>query len=83
MAALMKVREWSEIMEVPWWKTFIRRFCRNSPKRTKKFGYDPLSYSLNFDATPDRDFDFSTQYIESSKGSMDFAALNPVNENFV
>ncbi|KAK4719488.1 hypothetical protein R3W88_017826 [Solanum pinnatisectum] len=48
--ALKKLREWSEIVAGPRWKTFIRRFHRNkSCNRNAKFQYDPLSYSLNFD----------------------------------
>lgn len=48
--ALKKLREWSEIVAGPRWKTFIRRFHRNkSGNRNAKFQYDPLSYSLNFD----------------------------------
>ncbi|KAF3652713.1 putative RNA-dependent RNA polymerase 2-like [Capsicum annuum] len=49
--ALKKLREWSEIVAGPRWKTFIRRFNRNKSgsSRSAKFQYDPLSYSLNFD----------------------------------
>lgn len=47
--ALKKLREWSEIVAGPRWKTFIRRFNRNKSGRNAKFQYDPLSYSLNFD----------------------------------
>ena len=43
----MKVREWSELVAGPKWKTFIRRFNR-APARAK-FNYDPCSYALNFD----------------------------------
>ncbi|CAL9244644.1 unnamed protein product [Arabidopsis halleri] len=52
--ASLKIREWSEIVAGPRWKTFIRRFNRD-PRRgrdwdaSEKFQYDPLSYSLNFD----------------------------------
>ncbi|KAK9117075.1 hypothetical protein Sjap_016022 [Stephania japonica] len=56
-----RVREWSEIVAGPKWKTFIRRFnvhnhnhnqnhTHNNNCNVKgKFHYDPLSYSLNFD----------------------------------
>ncbi|ESQ49955.1 hypothetical protein EUTSA_v10021620mg [Eutrema salsugineum] len=63
-----KMREWSELVAGPRWKTFIRRVGRNHccgggragnsgggcgaiPNRSdhRKFRYDPLSYSLNFD----------------------------------
>ncbi|XVF12115.1 hypothetical protein REPUB_Repub08aG0086500 [Reevesia pubescens] len=56
--AFQKVREWSEIVAGPRWKTFIRRFNRNKSGsgggagtgcRRGQFHYDPLSYALNFD----------------------------------
>ncbi|KAF3437063.1 hypothetical protein FNV43_RR19816 [Rhamnella rubrinervis] len=54
--AFRKLREWSEIVAGPKWKTFIRRFNRSrsgvgggSGGRHGKFQYDPLSYALNFD----------------------------------
>ncbi|KAA0057881.1 putative Serine/arginine repetitive matrix protein 2 [Cucumis melo var. makuwa] len=60
---ILKLREWSEIVAGPRWKTFIRRFNRNrsggcgggggggggSGVRAGKFQYDPLSYAMNFD----------------------------------
>ncbi|KAK1433805.1 hypothetical protein QVD17_10722 [Tagetes erecta] len=56
IAALKKLREWSEIVAGPKWKTFIRRFnrsnCKSLGKQTSKFQYDPLSYALNFDQGP-------------------------------
>lgn len=50
----MKIREWSEIVAGPRWKTFIRRFNRNKTgaggyRHAGKYQYDPLSYALNFD----------------------------------
>ncbi|KAJ1384264.1 hypothetical protein SESBI_42708 [Sesbania bispinosa] len=51
----MKVREWSEIVAGPKWKTFIRRLNNNNKTRAASyvkqgsFNYDPLSYALNFD----------------------------------
>lgn len=47
----LKVREWSEIVAGPRWKTFIRRFRRSSRigRTVSRFQYDPLSYALNFD----------------------------------
>lgn len=49
----MKVREWSEIVAGPRWKTFIRRFNSNKNRNVNvkqvSLNYDPLSYSLNFD----------------------------------
>ncbi|CAN6585320.1 unnamed protein product [Malus baccata var. baccata] len=59
--ALYKLREWSEIVAGPKWKTFIRRFNRSRSGggssgggggRHGKFQYDPLSYALNFDEGP-------------------------------
>ncbi|XP_031119970.1 uncharacterized protein LOC116023764 [Ipomoea triloba] len=59
ISALKKLREWSEIVAGPRWKTFIRRFNRSksgsgsgSGGRQGKFQYDPLDYSLNFDQGP-------------------------------
>ncbi|KAK4804424.1 hypothetical protein SAY86_004241 [Trapa natans] len=58
LRALKKVREWSEIVAGPRWKTFIRRFSRTRggaggpPQRYGRFHYDPLGYSLNFDDGP-------------------------------
>lgn len=52
---LLKLREWSEIVAGPRWKTFIRRFNRNRSggggggAKPGKFQYDPLSYAMNFD----------------------------------
>lgn len=78
----MKVREWSELVAGPKWKTFIRRFNKNRSK-TNKFNYDPMSYSLNFDDGPgvndqsedDSLFrDFSSRFASipvSAKSSMD------------
>ncbi|EXC16035.1 hypothetical protein L484_002119 [Morus notabilis] len=73
--AFKKLREWSEIVAGPKWKTFIRRFNRNRSggNRHGKFQYDPLSYSLNFDEglvhngnSEEDDYagfrDFSTRY---------------------
>lgn len=84
LKGLKKIREWSEIIAGPKWKTFIRRFNRNgrSPSTTLKFHYDPLSYSLNFDEGPGQNShlaeeyfpDFSSRYAAvplSCKSSMD------------
>ncbi|KAI4347004.1 hypothetical protein L6164_007857 [Bauhinia variegata] len=87
----MKIREWSEIVSGPRWKTFIRRFHRNRhPGYAKQgsFQYDPLSYALNFDEGKgqngnfDEDYmfrDFSTRYAAipaSAKSSMDHGKDN-------
>ncbi|GAB4845635.1 hypothetical protein Ancab_039036 [Ancistrocladus abbreviatus] len=64
LRAFKKLREWSEIIAGPKWKTFIRRFNRNRSAKHVKFQYDPLSYALNFDegarqnADPDEDCSF-------------------------
>ncbi|GMH21474.1 hypothetical protein Nepgr_023316 [Nepenthes gracilis] len=71
LRAFKKLREWSEIVAGPKWKTFIRRLNRNrSGERHVKFQYDPLSYSLNFDEGPpqnrdlDEDYpDFTSRYV--------------------
>ncbi|KAL4568394.1 hypothetical protein LXL04_024005 [Taraxacum kok-saghyz] len=75
-----KIREWSELVAGPKWKTFIRRFRKKRTKQSK-FQYDPTSYSLNFDEgeahTEDNDLyfrDFSSRYASisvSTKSSMD------------
>jgi len=89
--ALKKVREWSEIVAGPKWKTFIRRLNKTGRCKTRKFQYDPLSYALNFDDggpgqngqlhDDDQVFrDFSSRYAAiplSSKGSMDLGKDAP------
>lgn len=87
-----KVREWSEIVAGPKWKTFIRRFNKNRSgcKQTGKFNYDEFSYHLNFDDGPgqnghfDNDDilhrDFSSRYASvpaSAKSSMDLGKDRP------
>ncbi|KAM5572084.1 hypothetical protein ABKV19_012248 [Rosa sericea] len=75
MRAIYKVREWSEIVAGPKWKTFIRRFNRSKSGggsggggRHGKFQYDPLSYALNFDEGP------VAEEEDESGGFRDFSA---------
>ncbi|XP_073270394.1 uncharacterized protein [Primulina huaijiensis] len=86
--ALNRIREWSEILAGPRWKTFIRRFNRDrQSSKHLNFHYDPLSYAMNFDEGPgqngrfdddgeDRYFsrNFSSRY---AKGSMDLGKGGP------
>ncbi|KAJ0048625.1 hypothetical protein Pint_15408 [Pistacia integerrima] len=79
VTAFQRVREWSEIVAGPRWKTFIRRFNRNRSNNSSshhapgKFQYDPLSYSLNFEEHCNFDHDddvsgfrdFSSRYAAS------------------
>ncbi|XP_010678734.2 uncharacterized protein LOC104894244 [Beta vulgaris subsp. vulgaris] len=86
LKGLKKIREWSEIIAGPKWKTFIRRFNRGTGKNgaaSGKFQYDPLSYALNFDDGPGQNGnseedgyfpDFSSRFASiplSSRTSMD------------
>ena len=63
IAAFKKIREWSEIVAGPRWKTFIRRFkhSKSFAKQSSKFQYDPLSYALNFDQGPLQNADPETE----------------------
>ncbi|XP_068638634.1 uncharacterized protein [Aristolochia californica] len=79
-----RVREWSELVAGPRWKTFIRRFKKKvrGGGRQGKFQYDRLSYSLNFDEGQNADMgedgggyrNFSSRYAAppvSAKSSVD------------
>ncbi|CAN0839579.1 hypothetical protein LINGRAHAP2_LOCUS2613 [Linum grandiflorum] len=80
--AIKKVREWSEIVAGPKWKTFIRRFNRNrsggfsNNHRHGKFQYDPLSYALNFDEGKHQDYD---EFDEQGAGFRDFSSRYAAN----
>ncbi|GMY13401.1 stress induced [Fagus crenata] len=86
-----KLRDWSELVAGPKWKTFIRRFNKNRfNKMSSKYQYDPLSYALNFDDGPgqnsqlDEDYlgrDFSCRFASipaSAKTSMDLGKDPPL-----
>uniref|UniRef100_A0A7N0T5F7 Uncharacterized protein n=1 Tax=Kalanchoe fedtschenkoi TaxID=63787 RepID=A0A7N0T5F7_KALFE len=72
--ALWKLREWSELVAGPRWKTFIRRFNRtrsgSGGRSSGPFNYDPFSYSLNFDHGQNGQIDVEEYY----DGSRDFSA---------
>ncbi|KAJ9131192.1 hypothetical protein P3X46_035278 [Hevea brasiliensis] len=64
MRQLKKVKEVSEVVAGPKWKTFIRKvggYIKNTKKQKNnydnQFHYDPESYALNFDAGVDREDD--------------------------
>lgn len=90
VGAVMKIREWSEIVAGPRWKTFIRRFNRNrSGNRHVNLQYDALSYAMNFDEGPGQNGHFEEEgedgYFYGSrnfssryaKGSMDLGEDGP------
>ncbi|KAL0416995.1 UNVERIFIED_CONTAM: hypothetical protein Slati_3531400 [Sesamum latifolium] len=92
VGALKKIREWSEIVAGPRWKTFIRRFNRNRSggggSRHVNFQYDPLSYAMNFDEGPGQNGHFADEEEEDgyysrnfssryAKGSMDLGKDGP------
>lgn len=61
--AILKIREWSEIVAGPRWKNFIDRFNRDQRRGrdwddSAKYKYDTLSYKLSFeDENEDNDND--------------------------
>ncbi|KAL6497459.1 hypothetical protein OROGR_029388 [Orobanche gracilis] len=92
IGALKRIREWSEIVAGPRWKTFVRRFNRNrigGGGRHLNVQYDPLSYAMNFDEGPGRSGHFGEDgedgyYYGSrnfssryAKGSMDLGRDGP------
>ncbi|KAI3954647.1 hypothetical protein MKW98_019778 [Papaver atlanticum] len=91
ISVFKKIREWSELVAGPKWKTFIRKFNKkggNQYHQGKKFKYDPLDYARNFDegrmnGNFDDDFsypDFSSRYASipnSCKSSMDLGKDGP------
>ncbi|CAE6075430.1 unnamed protein product [Arabidopsis arenosa] len=77
--AFLKIREWSEIVAGPRWKTFIRRFNRD-PRRgqdwddSDKFRYDPVSYTLSFE-DEDKDDDDEAGFGGARSFSMRYASV--------
>lgn len=59
MEQVIKVKQVTEVIAGPKWKTFIRKFRAYGNKRKQKngFQYDPQSYALNFDSGFDREDD--------------------------
>lgn len=79
LRGFMRVREWSEIVAGPRWKTFIRRFNRNRSggfRHAGKYQYDPLSYALNFDEGQNGDF-LDDAYDNLRNFSVRYAAAPP------
>ncbi|KAL1357176.1 hypothetical protein HN51_009146 [Arachis hypogaea] len=83
----MKVREWSEIVAGPRWKTFIRRFNRSRSGggnggrygQVGKYQYDPLSYALNFDEGPGQNGDSDDHSYEGFRNFSCRYAAAPVS----
>jgi|UniRef100_A0A2N9FWW3 hypothetical protein len=66
---LNKVKEVTEVLAGPKWKTFIRKISGFgiNKKQKKRFQYDSQSYALNFDTGFDREedglvLDFTSRY---------------------
>ncbi|XP_062106807.1 uncharacterized protein LOC133818114 [Humulus lupulus] len=77
-----KVREWSELVAGPKWKTFIRRFNKNRPfghnhKQVGKFNYDEFNYALNFDEGPGQNGHFDDEDLLHRDFSSRFASVPP------
>lgn len=67
-----KLKEISEVMAGPKWKTFIRRFSVQKKRYSEmQFQYDPESYKLNFDDGIHGEMDgrdFSTRFVRDPAG---------------
>uniref|UniRef100_A0A803QLT7 Uncharacterized protein n=1 Tax=Cannabis sativa TaxID=3483 RepID=A0A803QLT7_CANSA len=79
-----KVREWSELVAGPKWKTFIRRFNKNRPfchnnhnKHGAKFNYDEFDYALNFDDGRGQNGHFDDEDLLRRDFSSRFASVPP------
>lgn len=90
ISALKKIREWSEIVAGPRWKTFIRRFSRTGRRRNNNnnnnfccnYQYDPLSYALNFDEGAGQNVNFGDgeeDYYGLRNFSVRYATVNPAS----
>lgn len=80
---LMKVREVSEVVAGPKWKTFIRKIggvCRKNRRAQRgQFGYDAEGYALNFDGGldwEDEDDDGQMYNARSSRFTGSSLAIN-------
>lgn len=80
---LMKVREVSEVVAGPKWKTFIRKIggvCRKNRRAQRgQFGYDAKGYALNFDGGldwEDEDDDGQMYNARSSRFTGSSLAIN-------
>ncbi|CAK7338523.1 unnamed protein product [Dovyalis caffra] len=68
---LNKVKEASEVLAGPKWKTFIRKigaFIKKKKQRNNQFQYDAESYALNFDREEDDNLipGFSSRFAAAS-----------------
>ncbi|KAJ4729177.1 NHL domain protein [Melia azedarach] len=81
-----KIREWSELIAGPKWKTFIRTFRKSRTgllicgrggggAKQQKFQYDPLSYALNFDDGPGQNSHYMDEDLVARDFSSRFAAV--------
>ncbi|XXG51983.1 hypothetical protein AAC387_Pa03g0418 [Persea americana] len=87
MNRFKRIKEFTEVLAGPKWKTFIRRFSysndthNNGKKRKQQSQYDPLSYALNFDAGADREdcggrVDFTVRFASSGKYGSEFVLVD-------
>ncbi|XP_028754011.1 uncharacterized protein LOC114713523 [Neltuma alba] len=61
---LKKVKEFSEVIAGPKWKTFIRKISMyfNGRRQNPRFHYDQQSYDLNFNNSDDDDLDMPPSF---------------------
>lgn len=80
---MKRIKEFTELVAGPKWKTFIRRFSHRhntSKKRKTQLQYDPLSYALNFDAGAD-DEDYGGGRVNFSVRFTSASGKNVANQN--